>query len=118
MSLAEVSPSPLVWESRQRVAENVRGWMARRNVTQTALAKRLGCSQPVISRRVRGEIPFDLDELIEIAVVLDIDLSELMDGARSRCFSLALVPPLDGQQGQLDLGLPPLSRADLQVVVP
>lgn len=37
---------------------------------------------------------------------------------RSRCFSLALVPPLDGQQGQLDLGLPPLGRADLQVVVP
>lgn len=117
MSLAH-DYSTIVTDSRQTIAANVRAWMGRRNVTQTALAAHLGCSQPVVSRRVRGEMPFDTDELIAIAGLLRCDLSDLVENVRSRCFSpdLALVPPLDGSQLELEFG--PVTRDHLRVVHP
>lgn len=117
MSLAH-DYSTFVTASRQTIAANVRAWMGRRNVTQTALASHLGCSQPVVSRRVRGEMPFDTDELIAIAGLLRCDLSDLVENVRSRCFSpeLALVPALDGSQMELEFG--PVTRDHLRIVHP
>jgi transcriptional regulator with XRE-family HTH domain len=68
-------------ETAQRVAANVRAEMARRAVTQTILAERLGKSQHFISRRLSGKVPFSVDELGDVAVALNVGLTNLMSEA-------------------------------------
>lgn len=64
-----------------RVAERVRTAMRERGIVQTALAAELGRSQTAISRRLTGEVPFDVNELDDIARVLGVDVVDLMPGA-------------------------------------
>ena len=118
MSLAQQPEDELFAEGRSTIAGNFRALAGRKRASQTEIAAAMGRSQPYVSRRMNGEVPMDTDDLLFFARYFGVDLAELLEDVRSRCFSLALVPPLDGQQGQLDLGLPPLGRADLQVVVP
>lgn len=59
---------------------NVRGEMARRGVTQAQLAKVLGLSQAAVSARLRGETPFDINELARIAGFLDVPVERLLEG--------------------------------------
>jgi transcriptional regulator with XRE-family HTH domain len=59
---------------------NVRAEMARRGVSQTALAKTLGMSQTAVSKRLRGTTPFDINELHAVAAALDVTLDRLLDG--------------------------------------
>lgn len=59
---------------------NVRGEMARRRVTQARLSSALGISQAAVSKRLRGETPFDINELALIARVLDVPLARLTEG--------------------------------------
>ena len=59
---------------------NVRAEMARRGVSQTALAQTVGLSQTAISKRLRGATPFDVNELIAVAAALDVPLSALLSG--------------------------------------
>lgn len=47
----------------QRVAAEIRAEMARQQVTQNRLAKKLGVTQPWLWRRVKGEHPISLDDL-------------------------------------------------------
>jgi len=61
-----------------RVAGEVRAAMARRGVSQTALAGALGMSQAAVSRRLRGAIPLDVKELAAIAEILSVPLSALL----------------------------------------
>jgi transcriptional regulator with XRE-family HTH domain len=60
------------------VAGEVRAAMARRRISQTALAEALGMSQAAISRRLTGTIPFDVAELSAIATILGVPLSALL----------------------------------------
>lgn len=60
------------------VAANVRAEMARRKISQRALAEKAGISQPQIYRRLRGELAFDVDELGAIANALGIDVRALL----------------------------------------
>lgn len=62
----------------QRVAANVRAEMARRSVTQSDLALTMGRSQHFVSRRLLGKVPFDIDELDQIASQLGVDLADLI----------------------------------------
>ncbi len=55
--------------------------MARRNISQGTVASALGVSQSSISRRLRGETPFDIDELATVARVLSLDVTALLAGA-------------------------------------
>jgi transcriptional regulator with XRE-family HTH domain len=59
---------------------NVRGEMARRGVTQEAVGKALRLSQPAVSKRLRGDVPFDINELATIAALLDVPLERLTEG--------------------------------------
>jgi transcriptional regulator with XRE-family HTH domain len=59
---------------------NVRAEMVRRGISQTALASRLGMSQAAVSKRLRGETPFDINELAQIAAALDVTLDRLLEG--------------------------------------
>ena len=61
-----------------RVADEVRAGMARKRVTQQALAAAISLSQAALSRRLRGEVAFDVNELTAVAAHLDIPLSDLL----------------------------------------
>jgi transcriptional regulator with XRE-family HTH domain len=45
------------------------------------LAQQLGKSQAFVSRRLRGELPFDIAELEQIAAWLNVPLVELLGRA-------------------------------------
>lgn len=57
---------------------NIRAEMARRGITQTMLAKHLGVAQAQVSKRLRGTIAFDINELCAIAQFLDVPLDVLL----------------------------------------
>lgn len=57
---------------------NVRAEMARAGVSQADLAARVGLSQSALSKRLRGVVPFRVDELDAIARVLRVTASDLL----------------------------------------
>lgn len=59
---------------------NVRAEMARRGVSQTTLAAVLGVTQPQVSARLRGIVPFNVNELHAVAAFLDVSVGDLLDG--------------------------------------
>lgn len=65
-------------DSAQRVADNIRAEVARRRISQTVLAEKVGIRQQALSRRLNGSTPFRIDELARIADALDIPLTELV----------------------------------------
>lgn len=62
----------------QRIGREVRTWMIRLDVTQAEIATVLGFAQKNVSKRIRGEMPFRIDELLRIAVLMDITLGQLL----------------------------------------
>jgi len=64
----------------QVAGANVRGAMARRGITQVQMATLLGVSQPAVSARLRGETPFDVNELARVAKALDVPIERLVEG--------------------------------------
>lgn len=67
-------------EANLKVSGEVRAWLARRGLRQIWLADTLGLSQSVVSKRLRGLLPFTAPELIKIASSLNISLGELLGG--------------------------------------
>lgn len=66
---------------REAVAAEVRALMGRHRVSQTGLASVLGMSQSAMSRRLNGEQPFDLDELVKVARYFGVTLAGLLSDA-------------------------------------
>ncbi len=62
----------------QRVASEVRAELARQRRPQRAVAEALGISQAAASRRLRGELPFDVAELATLATVLGVDMAQFL----------------------------------------
>lgn len=60
------------------VAAEVRAQLARQRMSASALAKALGKSEMYVSRRLRGEMPLDLDDLERIASALEVNFVALM----------------------------------------
>jgi len=54
---------------------------AHRRVPQAKLAAHLKMAQGSLSRRLTGEVPFDIDELAEIARYFGVPLGSLFGGA-------------------------------------
>ena len=91
------------------VGELVHQHMWRGKITQTQVAQALGVGQPAIARKLRGERPFTIDELLSVADYLDLPVTELL--------------PNDGSphQGGPDGGESAPSRArtgDLRIISP
>lgn len=63
---------------RERTAEEIRALLARRKMSATQLARHMGISQAYIWRRLSGETAFDLDDLEKIAVILDVEVTNLL----------------------------------------
>lgn len=76
-----MSPHMETTSSARRVGDEVRAAMARRRVSQAALGKHLELSQAAVSRRLLGEIPFDISELTAIASFLGVPLETLVSVA-------------------------------------
>jgi transcriptional regulator with XRE-family HTH domain len=51
--------------------------MARKRVTQQKLASGLGLSQAAVSRRLRGDVPFDVAMLSDVADLLGVPVAAL-----------------------------------------
>lgn len=63
---------------RQRVAEEVRVALARRRLSASELARRMGVTQRYISRRLTAEIAFDVDDLQHVASALGVAVTDLL----------------------------------------
>ena len=57
--------------------------MARKRVTRATLAQALGKSEATLHRRLRGQSPFNTDELEVIASALGVTVSELLTRAEA-----------------------------------
>jgi transcriptional regulator with XRE-family HTH domain len=89
MSYPETGADPL----HARVAEEVRAWLGRRNLSARQAAIRLGWSQTYLSRRITGDVPFDVGDLGRLASLLEIDPAAFFsEPADIRRRSVALVP--------------------------
>lgn len=60
------------------VAAEIRAQLGRQNRTQAWLSEQTGIGAPSLSRRLKGHLPFSLDELDQIAAALDVPLRTLL----------------------------------------
>lgn len=62
----------------QRTAANIRKEMESKKVGQIALADLVGMSQSALSRRLLGQVPFDISEIEQIASALRVPIQRLI----------------------------------------
>lgn len=62
---------------RLNVATEVRTLAARHRYTQEMVGQLLGLKQSAISRRFKGEVAFDVDELEMLAQTWDVPITDL-----------------------------------------
>lgn len=67
-------------EATEVTASNVRAAMARKRMSQCVLAAHLGVTQQVLSRRLSGDVPIDVNQLAAIARALGVPVAVLLDG--------------------------------------
>jgi transcriptional regulator with XRE-family HTH domain len=60
------------------VAANVRAELARRRISQTTVAQRLGVSRQNVAQRLNGRVDFRVSELVAIAALLDVPVTALL----------------------------------------
>lgn len=60
----------------QAVAAEVRASLARANLTGSKAASHLGWKQQYISRRLSGTVPFDVSELLALADLLNVQVTD------------------------------------------
>lgn len=65
------------------VAGEIRAHSARMGLSGRQLAFQLGKSQPWISRRLTGEVPFDVEELDAVASILGVAPRDLFPGTEN-----------------------------------
>ena len=66
---------------RHRVAAEIRAAVARAGVGRGELADRLQMSRAVLARKLDGYSPFGVDEVIAVAVALNLSPRHLVDAA-------------------------------------
>ena len=62
----------------ERVTEEIRVALARRRLSATELAQRMGVSQSYLARRMTGAQPLSLDDLQRIATALGVNVVDLI----------------------------------------
>lgn len=81
--------------AQEDVAAEVRAQLARHRRTGADMARQLGWTQPYMSRRLTGQVPFDVNDLTAIAAVLGLQVTDLFpDGGAYR-------PTIPGLASQL-----------------
>jgi len=64
--------------SAASVGAEVRGQLAKRSISQAVAAETIGLSQPAFSRRIRGEVAFDVTELAALSTLLGVPVAALL----------------------------------------
>ena len=102
MHMRETNPSGGL---RAAIAEVIRVEMARKRMTQRALAEATGLSQSYLGRRMVCEYSFTTDELERIAIALDVPAISLFaaEEGNGTVVLLALVFQGDAPCGQIDV---------------
>jgi transcriptional regulator with XRE-family HTH domain len=95
---------------REVVAEEVRALLGRKRMTGGALATAIGRSEMYVSRRLRGEIAFDMDDLSAIAEVLGVEPRDLMGGPKT--VPTSQYPQVTAHRAERATRVRPPSRAD------
>jgi transcriptional regulator with XRE-family HTH domain len=67
-----------VMTTSHEVAATIRAELARRRIPQARLAQLLGMTQVSVSRRLTGQTPITVDELVTIAGFLELPISQLL----------------------------------------
>jgi len=97
---------------RDQVAEEIRVTLARRRLSATELARRMGVSQSYLARRMTGAQPLDLDDLDRIADALGVPVRQLLPGTDTFRYSptakrmSSRVPPQRRPAGRVDSNRP------------
>lgn len=68
-------------DTRSAVAAEMRAALARAGRTASWLAERTQISKQALSRKLRGDTSFTVEELVSASVALDVDPSTLVPGA-------------------------------------
>lgn len=76
-------PAVLVDPRRMRVADEVRACIARRGISRAEVERGIGLSQSALSRKLRGENAFTVDELLSLSMVLDVEPAEFFPRERA-----------------------------------
>jgi transcriptional regulator with XRE-family HTH domain len=64
--------------THDRVAANVRAELVRKRISAAELARRMGVSPHLMSRRLRGDVAFSAPEIDSAAEALGIPVDELL----------------------------------------
>lgn len=64
--------------SHEVAAAEVRAELARQQISQSRLALALGMTEVSMSRRLRAQTPFDVNELVAIAEFLQVPVSRFL----------------------------------------
>ena len=64
--------------TNQRINQNIRAELARKQMTQMQVAEILGLTQSSVSSRLRGDTRWKLDELVILAEALHVDAATLL----------------------------------------
>jgi transcriptional regulator with XRE-family HTH domain len=67
----------------ERVAAEVRASIARKGISQSIVADGAAMSNASLSRKLRGQYPFAVDELLAIAPLLDTTASAILAAAEA-----------------------------------
>lgn len=65
-------------DANGRAAANVRRELLDRGISQTTAGVALGMSQAAVSRRLCGDVAFDVTELVTIARLMGMDTASLL----------------------------------------
>jgi len=71
-------------ETREYVAAETRAALARDGRSAMQLATDTGISKSSLSKKMRGQVPFYVEEIVDIAVALGIDPSALVPSTTSQ----------------------------------
>lgn len=70
-------------DHRSAIAGEVRAAVAREGVSARSLAREVEMSPASLSRKLRGDVSFSVEELIAIANFLDVSVTSLIPRAES-----------------------------------
>jgi hypothetical protein len=66
--------------SRESIAAEVRAQLARRRRSARSAALELGWTQPYMSRRINGVVAFNVEDLAQLARLLDVPVISFFQG--------------------------------------
>lgn len=79
-------------QAKENIGKVIKIALDSKNISQTELAKKVGCDKTAISHYVSGERVPKMDVLISICSVLEIDLNSFFNGDFSKANNIENIP--------------------------